>query len=246
MLADQLRAAGAVPILLPTIELAEPASLAPLDLVLERLETFDWLLFTSANAVESFERRRTALRFAVPSGLKVAAIGSATARALEAAGLRADLVPSRAVAESMAEELLPHVHRQDGSPSRMLLLRAEVAREILPDTLRSAGAEVTIVPVYRNIVPADSIAAVGQIFSSRELWPDAIPFTSSSTVTNLLTLLEAASLRLPQEILRISIGPITSQTLRDLDLPPHAEAIGSNLTDLVAAVMEVWGRKEEV
>lgn len=244
-LADQLRAAGAEPILIPAIELAEPTSYSALDQALERLEAFDWLLFTSANAVEFFARRMALVRTGLPSGPKVAAIGAATAHALEAVGWRADLIPPQAVAESLAEALLPHARRPDGSASHLLLLRAEVAREILPDTLRSAGAEVTVAPVYRNIVPERSIAAMGEIFSSRAQWPDAITFTSSSTVTNLLVLLETAGLRLPQEIPRISIGPITSQTLCGLGLPPHAEAAEPNLKSLVAAVMERWGQQEQ-
>lgn len=244
-LAAQLLAAGAEPILVPAIELAEPATYVALDQVLESLEAFDWLLFTSANAVEFFARRLKTVRAGLPSGPKVAAIGEATAHALEAVGWRVDLIPPQAVAESLAEALLPHTRRPDGSPSRLLLLRAEVAREVLPDTLRSAGAELTIAPVYRNIVPESSTAAMVEIFSSRAQWPDAITFTSSSTVTNLVALLESASLQLPSEILRVSIGPITTQTLYDLGLPPHAEAAEPNLKSLVAAVMDRWEQQEQ-
>ena len=239
-LAAQLLAAGAEPILVPAIELAEPATYVALDQVLESLEAFDWLLFTSANAVEFFARRLKTVRAGLPSGPKVAAIGEATAHALEAVGWRVDLIPPQAVAESLAEALLPHARRPDGSPSQMLLLRAEMAREVLPDTLRSAGAELTLAPVYCNVVPESSVAAMVEIFSSRARWPDAITFTSSSTVNNLLALLETASLQLPLEILRISIGPITTQTLRGLGLAPHAEAAEPNLPSLVAAVMERW------
>lgn len=249
LLADLLRAAGAEPVVIPTIELVEPSSLAPLDEAWERLGTFHWLLFTSANAVEFVGRHLAGVGLmlcaGLPSGVKVAAIGPATARAVEAAGLRVDLVPRQAVAESLAEELLPYAVQPDGSPSRLLLLRAEEAREVLPDTLRAAGAEVTVVPVYRNVIPADSMAAIGELFSAQERWPDAIAFTSSSSVTNLLALLEAASLMLPQGVMRISIGPITSQTLRDFALPPDAEAVESNLASLVAAVMEAWERREQ-
>lgn len=238
-LANQLRAAGAEPILIPTIELADPRNFAPLDAALARLDGFHWLIFTSANAVEAFAKR--AGNPTVSPMQKVAAIGSATARALESTGRTPDLLPPQAVAESLADALHPHALQPDGSPTRFLLLRAEVAREILPDTLRAAGAEVTIAPVYRTIVPSDSIAAIRRVFSSRQNWPTAITFTSSSTATNLLALLEAAGVSLPQEILRISIGPITSQTLRDLNLPPHAEAVEANLPSLVEAVVASLG-----
>ena len=255
-LADQLRALGADPILIPTIELADPTTFAPLDAALAHLDTLHWLIFTSANAVEAFHRRlinppakpgAPSLAFDTLVGLsptlRIAAIGAATARALEADNLPVHLLPPQAVAESLAEALLPHALQPDGTPTRFLLLRAEAARDVLPDTLRAAGADVTIAPVYRNVVPTDSIAAIRQLFSTPDNWPDAITLTSSSTATNLLALLEASSLTLPQEILRISIGPITSQTLRDLNLPPHAEAAEPNIPSLVKEVVKALGLK---
>jgi uroporphyrinogen-III synthase len=262
-LADQLRALGAEPILIPTIELADPTTFARLDAALAHLDTFHWILFTSANAVEAFHRRLTATprategaptglgapgpdprtRVLLPPNLRIAAIGTATARAVEAVGLPVDLLPPQAVAESLAETLLPHALQPDGTATRFLLLRAENAREYLPDTLRAAGADVTIAPVYRNVVPTDSIAAIRELFSERENWPAAITFTSSSTAINLLALLEASGLAFPQGILRISIGPITSQTLGDLGYPPHAEAAEPNLPSLVAEVVKALGLK---
>jgi uroporphyrinogen-III synthase len=234
--------------------LADPTTFAPLDAALAHLDTFHWLLFTSANAVEAFHRRLTSTPtkpgapglasetwVVLPPNLRIAAIGSATARALEAAGLPPDLLPPQAVAESLAAALLSVAAQPDGTPTRFLLLRAETAREHLPDTLRAAGADVTIAPVYRNVVPSGSIAALRQLFSTRENWPAAITFTSSSTATNLLALLEASGLSLPQEIRRISIGPITSQTLRDLNLPPHAEAAEPTLPSLVTEVVKALG-----
>jgi uroporphyrinogen-III synthase len=266
-LADQLRAVNLDPILIPTIELADPTTFAPLDAALAHLDTFHWLLFTSANAVEAFAKRSAcsavsypgdtqvpqgfslgshnpieegalAPGVCLPSELRIAAIGPTTARALEAAGLSVHLVPPQAIAESLTEALLPHALQPDGSPTRFLLLRAETARNHLPDTLRAAGAHVTIAPVYRTVVPPGSIAAIRHLFAHQDRWPSAITFTSSSTATNLLALLEAVGTRLPQEILRISIGPITSQTLRDLNLPPHAEATEPTLPALAAAVVK--------
>jgi uroporphyrinogen-III synthase len=246
-LADQLRAVGAEPILIPTIELADPSTFAPVDAALAQLDHFHWLLFTSANAVGAFTERLQAAHgkavsdSRVPASCRIAAIGAATARALEAVGFHVDLVPPQAVAESLAEALLPYAHQPDGSPTRFLLLRAKVARDVLPEALRSAGADVTIAPVYRNVVPIDSIAALSELFSTRDNWPAAMTFTSSSTAANLLALLEASGLGFPQEILRISIGPVTSQTLRDLGLPPHAEAAEPSIPSLVAEVVKALG-----
>jgi uroporphyrinogen-III synthase len=246
-LADQLRAVGAEPILIPTIELADPSTFAPVDAALAQLDHFHWLLFTSANAVGAFTERLQAAHgkavsdSRVPASCRIAAIGAATARALEAVGFHVDLVPPQSVAESLAEALLPYAHQSDGSPTRFLLLRAEVARDVLPEALRAAGADVTIAPVYRNVVPIDSIAALSKLFSTRDNWPAAMTFTSSSTAANLLALLEASGLSFPQEILRISIGPVTSQTLRDLSLPPHAEAAAPSIPSLVAEVAKALG-----
>jgi uroporphyrinogen-III synthase len=230
-LAEEVRELGAEPVFLPTIELAEPSSFGPLDKAIAGLSGFDWLIFTSANAVEVF-----AARGGVPrEGLRVAAIGPATAGALEVAGFRVDLMPSSAVAESLVDGLQAVSNVRD---TRFLLVRAEVGRELLPETLRAAGAEVTVVAAYRTVIPAGSVEAVRELFGERGRWPDAITFTSSSTAMNLLSLLEVAGLDLPDRILRVSIGPITSQTLRDAGYPPHAEAKQTSVHALGLAAVE--------
>jgi uroporphyrinogen-III synthase len=233
-LAEALTAAGLQPVLIPTIELADPTTFVPLDAALASLSTFHWLIFTSANAVEAFHRR---LRSNQRSSCRIAAIGPATARALEAVGLRADLMPQQAVAESLADALVPLALQPNGSPTRFLLIRAEEARDILPDTLRAAGADLTIAPAYRTVIPQASLSEIHTLFRTPANYPDAITFTSSSTATNLFALLEAAGIALPPAPLRISIGPITSQTLREHHLPPHAEAAEANISSLVEAVV---------
>jgi len=234
-LAEELRALGAVPVMVPAIELTEPTSFAALDDAISRLEVFHWVLFTSANAVDAFAKRAGGRLNSVQ---KIAVIGPATARAVEAAGLRVDLMPALAVAESLVEELQPFIHQEDGSATRFLLVRAEVAREYLPDSLREGGAVVAIASAYRNVIPEGSAAAIRELFRSRETWPDAITFTSSSSATNLLALLEVAGSELPTEVLRVSIGPVTSRTLEDAGYPPHAEARSSSIPELALAVIQ--------
>ncbi len=236
-LAEALSALGAQPILIATISLAPPTSFCPLDAALAQLPSFHWLLFTSANAVEAFagRARRT---FTPHPTQQVAAIGPATAQALRSIGLAATLIPPTAVAESLTAALLPHAKQPDGSPTRMLLLRAEHARDHLPETLRSAGADLTLAPVYRNLIPTESTPLLQSLFRSPASWPDAITFTSSSTATNLLSLLEAAHLTLPEPILRASIGPITSATLRTLNLPPHIESPEPNIPSLIRTLAQ--------
>ena len=240
-LANHLRSLGVEPILIPLIELTDPTSYSALDTALGILEQFHWLIFTSANAVEAFHRRLVELKpgwtDASSLAAKIAAIGPATARALEALGFKVSLIPPIAVAESLIEALLPHARQADGSATRFLLVRAEVAREALPETLQTAGAEVTVAPAYRTIIPAESVAALRGLFAHREDWPDAITFTSSSTATNLFALLESAQITLPAGILRASIGAITSQTLRDAGFPPHLEASEATTAALAEALL---------
>ena len=252
-LADTLRAHGADPILIPTIELTDPTTYAPLDAALTHLDQFHWLLFTSANAVEAFHHRH---KFSTPYSLlptpcRIAAIGPATAKALTAIGLTPNLVPPQAVAESLATALLPHALQPaavpgQATPTRFLLIRAEQARDHLPETLRAAGAEVTIAPAYRTIIPESSIDAIRTLFSTPENHPDAITFTSSSTAENLFALLKAANLTLPPHILRASIGPITTQTLQNLGYPPQIEAAEPTVPALAEALKKSLPPKNQV
>ena len=231
-LATQLEALGAIPILIPTIEIIPPDSYAHLDDALAKLntagnESFDWLIFTSANAVEVFAKRR--LSNLTPK--KIAVIGPATAKAVQGIGLNVDLVPPRYVAESLAEALTP-----EALGKRFLLIRAAEARDILPVALTRAGAQVTIAEAYRNRTPPESIPALQQLFASPANYPDAITFTSASTARNLATLLEATNLTLPPLTTLASIGPITSQAMRDLGLTPTIEAAEPTILALVEAL----------
>ena len=232
-LARLLTHAGADPITLPTIELVPPGSFEPLDTALAQLPSFDWLLFTSANAVEVFASRRD------PSltPKRIAAIGPATARAITSLGLRVDLTPPHFVAESLAAALLPHL----GPASRILLIRAATARDILPQALTSAGAHLTIADAYQTILPPGSLDLLRHLFADTARHPHAATFTSSSTARNLTALLEAAGLTLPPTVLRASIGPITSATLRELNLTPHLEAAEPTIPSLVAAIAAHFG-----
>ncbi len=224
-LAIQLEALGAEPILMPTIEIAPPEDLASLNQTLANLTTFDWLILTSANAVAALAQHK------IPSTLKIAAIGPATAKALQSRGLHADLIPPKYVAESLAEALLPHA-----PDARMLLLRAAVARDYLPETLTAAGAHVTIAEAYRTVIPTESIAALKHLLADPTRHPHAVTFTSASTATNLAELLHAAGLPLPENIARASIGPVTTRTLRELNLPPQIEAKEATIPSLVEAL----------
>lgn len=238
-LATKLSALGLEPVLVPAIELAPPSSFEALDAALADLASFDWLIFTSANAVDAFQHRLESVgRGAGVEPVHIAAIGPATARALESIGLVPELIPAQAVAESLTEALLPHARGSDGSPTRFLLVRAEDARDVLPEALCAAGAKVIIAPAYRTVLPAGSVDAVRALFAEENSGVAAITFTSSSTARNLLALCEAAGVTLPPGVIRVSIGPITSETLRSLGYAPHAEAITASVAALAQAVRE--------
>ena len=233
-LATQLEALGATPILIPTIEIVPPTSFAALDAALTCLATYDWLLFTSANAVEAFHRRAQFLHLTqLPK--HIAVIGPATLRAANEIGLTVDLIPPKYIAEALEEALLP-----EASGKSFLLVRAAEARDTIPQALTAVGATVTIAEAYRNQIPTDSIHALHQLFSSPEHYPNAITFTSASTARNLINLLEAASLTLPSNITLASIGPITSETLRDLGHSPTIEAIEPTIPALVESLLRYF------
>lgn len=240
MLAERLRALGLDPVSIPAIATAEPTTYKTLDHALEQLDSFHWLLFTSVTGVEAFATRRASLGCARawPAHLHVAAIGPATARAVASLGVTPSLVPPQAVAESFAEALLPHARQHDGTAARFLLIRPEEARDVLAATLQRAGAEVIPAIGYRTVLPAGSVAQLRAFLSDPAQAPMAITFTSSSTVRNLLSLCEAAGVTLPEAALRVSIGPITSQTLRECALPPHAEAKEATVDALAQAVCD--------
>lgn len=231
-LADRLRALGAYPVLVPTIEIAEPTSFAALDSALTSLSTFDLVAFTSANAVHAFRQRAEQLGL-TPAPNRIAAVGPATARALESASLNADILPPIFTAESLAQTLLP-----EACGRRILLVLAEEAPPTLRDALVLAGAEVSVAAAYRNRIPEASLAMVTSLFAKSSNYPDAVTFTSASTAANLVALLEAASLTLPGTVVRASIGPITSRALADLGLTPHLQAVESTIPALVTALEE--------
>ena len=232
-LAAQLEALGATPILIPTIEIAPPESFAALDAALAAIRTYDWLIFTSANAVEAFHRRAQFYHLtSIPK--KIAVIGPATAHAVESIGLSVDLIPPRYIAESLAEAIIPQLPRDQST--NLLLIRAEQARDHLPHALIAAGATLTIADAYRNQLPPEAIPALQRLFSGPANHPDAITFTSASTATNFFNLLEAADLTLPPNIALASIGPITSETLRDLNHPPTLEAAEPTIPALIHAL----------
>jgi uroporphyrinogen-III synthase len=235
-LAEELRARGAAVVEIPAIAIAPPESYAELDAALTNLSQYRWLIATSANTARVLDERRAELGLTAAAfgHLKIAAVGPATAQALRAMGLEPSVTPREYVAESLAKALGAQVDGQ-----RVLLARAAIARDTIPEALRARGAQVDVVDAYRTVLPGESVTAIGTIAGSV---PDAVTFTSSSTVTNFLALLREAGVEAPRGMQAVSIGPITSATLRDAGWEPAAEADPHDLAGLVEAVVRAVGR----
>jgi uroporphyrinogen-III synthase/uroporphyrinogen III methyltransferase/synthase len=240
-LSEGLRALGAEPVEVPVLEIRPPVSFEPLDAALRQLGSYDRLILTSANAVHALTDRAAALGIALsqPSSLQIAAVGEATAAYARSAGLQVAFVPEAYVAESLVEVLLQSLQTQTSS-QKILLARAAIARDVIPDALRSAGAQVDVVDAYRNVLPE---SAPERLHRAVQEGLDAATFTSSSSATNLAEAARAAGIVWPfAGVSAISIGPITSQTLRELGWEPAAEADPSDISGLIAAVVDLFSR----
>jgi len=228
-LAARLTELGAEVCAVPVIELRPPEDRSALNAAIARLSEYDWIVFTSTNAVEYFMSalRDSALDVRAIRG-RLCAIGTATREALEAASLKVDLMPYDAVAEGVVQAFA----NQELNGRRVLLPRAVEARELIPETLRSRGAVVDVVDAYRNVIPGNAKESVHEVWRTRK--PEWITFTSGSTVKNFLSVAPAGSL----DGVRIaSIGPATSKTIRASGLEVHAEANPSNMDGLVQAIL---------
>lgn len=205
-----LAAYGAEPIEVPTIQIVPPASWQAIDQAIARLTSYHWLVFTSVNGVKPFmERLRAAHKDSrALAHLQVCAIGPRTAAELEQHGVRPDMVPL----EYQAEGVLAAFEGQDLRGKHILIPRAEVAREILPEHLRRMGAEVDVIAVYRTIAPAADLSRLREQFEAGKI--DLVTFTSSSTVRNFVEMVGGVdeARRLGAKTAIGCIGPITAQT----------------------------------
>jgi uroporphyrinogen III methyltransferase/synthase len=226
----RLRDLGAQAIEFPTIAIEAASDYGPLDRAIGMLREYDWLVFTSVNGVHAFfERLDRSGQDLRQLRARLAAIGPATREALEQAHLKVDLTGDEYVAESLAEAFEQHPL----GGSRVLLVRAAVAREFLPQALANRGAAVEVVEAYRTVPVA------GLEERARELEmhpPDWITFTSSSTVDNFFHWVDAA--RVNQSKMA-SIGPVTSATLRKHGVEPAVEASVFTVDGLVE-VLSAW------
>jgi uroporphyrinogen-III synthase len=243
-LSSGLRDLGAEVLEIPFIEIRKPRSYKALDAALKHLSEYDWLILTSVNGVDALWERLRRLRIGGKPmrHLKIAAIGPATRQAIEQHGEKVRVVPKEYVAESVVASL-----RRKVKGKRVLLARAEVARDVIPRELRKLGAQVDVVEAYETVVPQSSRQRLrAALQSSRR--PDVITFTSSSTVRNFVALLgesrgragrvhtSSGPKRRLEGVQLASIGPVTSSTLLELGLPVDIEATEYTIPGLIQAI----------
>lgn len=230
--AEALEKAGFEPVFFPVIEIA-PADPAPIDSALRQLDSYDWLVLTSANGVMAVLGRLEVLGIReLPENLQIAVIGPKTAEALRSQGCEPDFIPS----EYIAEAILPGLGDLDGN--KILLARADIARQALTDAIREAGGTAHEVTAYRTL-PAEldqqGLDAIRQGI-------DAVTLTSSSTARNFAALMKQNCLdplNLPGNPIYACIGPITAATAREEGLPVHIMAEEYTTEGLVAALVNM-------
>jgi uroporphyrinogen-III synthase len=253
-LSRELRKLGATVLEIPFIEIRKPRSFKPLDSALQSLDEYDWLILTSVNGVEAMWDRLSSLKPAnVREGhgfsraikgrvenpalaaegrrLRIAAIGPATKKAIEQRGVTVDIVPKEYIAESVVRSLRRRVQGK-----RVLLVRAKVARDVIPRELRKSGARVDVVEAYETVVPRSSRGQLRAAIKNPRRSPHVITFTSSSTVRNFVALLGSRNANL-KGIRLASIGPVTSSTLRDMGLRVDIAAKKFTIPGLVEAIV---------
>jgi len=240
-LSSALKELGCDVIEIPFIEIRKPSSYKPLENALSNLSSYDWLILTSVNGVEALFERMTQSKLdqSALAHLKVAAIGPATKKAIEKHGLKVSVTPKEYVAESVVATLHKRVKGK-----LVLLVRAKVARDVIPRELRKAGATVDVIEAYETVAPKSSQKRLRSVLAGKHK-PHAITFTSSSTVKNFVSLLGLRGARAALKksspnhgVHSASIGPVTSATLREFRLPVDIEAKTFDIPGLVAAIVE--------
>lgn len=235
--ATLLQSKGASVFECPTIELIPPESWAELDAELERLSSYDWTIFTSANAVSFFFERVAAKGFdcRIFSSCRICAVGPKTAALLATYGINADMIP----ADYKAEGVVAEFGRMAMQGKRVFFPRADKARELIPAALGKMGAVVAAPVAYRNIIPDSIPQKALQALEEQRI--HCVTFTSSSTAENLAAILgENRLLRLLEGVTVAAIGPVTAKTCRELGLEVHIEPEKYTLETMTAEIVKYF------
>jgi len=239
LFSKELERQGAVIYYLPAISIFPPEDFETIDRAIAEIESFDWLIFTSANAVRYFLDRliKEGRDVRDLKGLQICTVGTSTARSLKTRGIRADLIPEEFTGEGVVAALL----KEGEIPGkRVLIPRAEKAREVIPEALRKAGAEVVVATVYRNVTPEIDPQALQEILINRKA--DLIVFTSPSNIKNFLRSVEKEGLQETLSEIKIAcIGPVTAKAAKAAGLSVVIEPEESTLESVSEAIQEYFG-----
>ncbi|MGE5173331.1 MAG: uroporphyrinogen-III C-methyltransferase [Betaproteobacteria bacterium] len=240
--AERLIDLGATTIDFPTIEVAPPSSWDDLDSAIKAIETCNWIIFTSANAVRFFMDRLRSIGkdLRILKGVNICVVGPKTAESLESYGLKADLVP----AEFKAEGVLAALGGVRVKGQKFLIPRAKVAREIIPERLREMGADVTVATAYENIKPVADVDRVKKLFSEKKI--SAVTFTSSSTVHNFVEIVgQKEYIPLLEGVVVACIGPVTAKTAEEFGMTTTIMPKEYTIPAFVDAIVEYYKDKNE-
>jgi len=238
--AETLIDRGATPIEFPSIDVVPPADWSELDAALDSLDTYHWIIFTSANAIKFFFERLRSRGMDIRSlhANKICVVGPKTAEALEQFRLKADLIPS----EFKAEGVLAALGDGQVKGMKFLIPRAKVARELIPEKLREKGAEVTVATAYENVRPATDVDRVRKLFEEKKI--AAVTFTSSSTVHNFVEMLgQKGYIKLVDGVAVACIGPVTAKTAEEYGMKVDIMPKDYTIPALVDAMVEYYTKK---
>ncbi|HEY9503725.1 MAG TPA: uroporphyrinogen-III synthase [Pyrinomonadaceae bacterium] len=237
-LVEALERYGATVISCPLIEIREPDDYARLDEAIDHLYGYDWVIFTSTNAVEFFLKRLSfkGVSYTELDEIRVAAIGESTAEKLREAYVHVDLVPSISKSEGVLAALVDFVGGESSLKGlNFLMPRAAAGRDYLPRALEAANARVDVVTAYQNVIPTDLDR--GRLSAMLTGGADCIAFTSSSTVKNLALLFDTDDLSEKLKGLTIAcLGDITTATAKRFGLEPSIQPSHSTMTEFAAAI----------
>lgn len=233
---------GGIAIEIPLIKIQAPANTELIDQTLQKLHTYDWIVFTSINGVQYFfdflEKNKISL--SEVNRPKIAVVGNKTLQALERKGFLADLIPDDFVAEDLFEKLIENVDKSES----ILLARGNLGRSLLPEKLGEMGIKVDDLIIYENVLNIEKQAELIHLLESRSL--DIITFTSSSTVTNFVELLKGtAGWQKWLETIQIAcIGPITEKTAIEAGMYPQIVAMEYTVAGLLDAIISKYRQEE--
>lgn len=228
--------AGAIPVEFPVIETVPPYSWDALDNSIKGLDKYKWIIFTSANGVRFFMER---LKFNGKDirelkGIKICAIGPKTASSVESLGIKVDIMPEEYIAEGVINEML----KIGIKGQKILLPRAALARDILPQKIEKMGAKIDVVDAYKTVKPAARVKEIKELFKKGGV--DVITFTSSSTVKNFMSYFDAHEKGMIKDAIIASIGPITAKTVEEFGFKSDIVADEYTIERFVEKIIEYF------